>query len=234
MTDFRKKLEKLEEQTVFLLEKQQEAAQYCQNEFSNLLSVIDQIVQETDEESDEYKDLLSVHEMVLDQSSSFEKDIADDVDYLSEQLKGIKQISEMEDEKKAEDFLNSVVEEDMEILETADFKADLIKDSEASKKSFDLIIEDIKSALNDGDIQNLKLVLESMKSEHESEEDFDNDDSDVDCDDCYDSSCSSSACSSCPGCSVDDESDDENVNIFEALGKSKETLNAEGDDSDEK
>ncbi len=190
MADFKQRLNAVEEQTKLLLEKQLEAKKYCDESFSDLLSLIDQKVQETDEQEDDYKSLVRIHDLISKQYSYFSSDVEDDIQFLKEQVKAIESIKAIDDDKKAEELFNSILEEDEELLETSEFKKNLEEDAVESKKGFISIMEDIKGSLQEGTLQELEAVLNTMAQEHRENEleggqdIFEDDDDDDPCDSC--------------------------------------------------
>lgn len=211
MSEFAKRLDQVDEQTAILLEQQLEARDYCNNLFSEVLSLVDQKVQGTDEESENYKNLQRIHVLISEQFSKFSDEVGSDIEFLEDQLKAIKQIRQIEDQQKAQEVLSSLLEEDEQLLETDEFKKNLEEDADLSKRNFIAIINDIKNFLEEGNLQDLELVLSAMAGEGEEvshqfsdeEEDFEEEfasqgPSKSEC---------ASCCSECPesekGCGVD-------------------------------
>ncbi|MFH1644240.1 MAG: hypothetical protein ABIA74_03630 [bacterium] len=198
MSDFQKRLTVVDEQTKMLLEQQLAAKKYCDEEFSDLLSLIDQKVQETDEQDDDYKSLIRVHELVSDQYSKFVQDVEEDIQFLKEQLKAIEEVKKIENEKRAEELFLSVLDEDEELMETEEFRKTLSEEADFAKRGFVEIIKDIKNSLQEGNLEDLEVALHSMDKEREDREEGldifeDDDDEENDRDD--------SGCSGCSGCS---------------------------------
>jgi len=213
VSEFEKRLDQIAEQTAILLEKQLEAREYCNDLFSEVISLVDQKVQETDEESDYYKNLERVHALISEQFSKFSDEVEGDINFLEEQTKALKQIRQMEDQKKAQEVLSSLLEEDEQLLETEEFKKNLEKEADLSKRNFVAIINDIKNSLEEGNLQDLELILSAMAVEGEEEESYQFSDEEEDFNEeeslfegASKSGCGS-CCSECPegeeGCGID-------------------------------
>jgi len=208
VSEFNKRLDLIDEQTTFLLEKQLEARDYCNNLFSEVLSLVDQKIQETDEESEDYKNIQRIHILISEQFSKFSDEVGDDIQFLEEQLKTIKLIKQMDDRQKAQELLNSLLEEGEQLLETDEFKKNLEEEADISKRNFITIIDDIKNALEDGNLQDLELILSSIANEEELYQFENNEEEDFEqCSEHSGESECSSCCSTCSeskkGCGID-------------------------------
>ena len=210
MTDIKQRLNAVEEQTKLLLDKQLEAKKYCDESFSDLLSLIDQKVQEADEQADDYKSLIRIHDLISKQYSSFGADVEDDIQFLKEQLKAVQSIKAVKDDKKAEELFNSILEEDEELLETSEFSKNLEEEAAESKKGFISIMEDIKNSLLEGNLEELEAVLNTMMKEQKEKEQGEGQDIFED-DECCDDDCDS-CCSNCPS-----KDEDCGADIFSGL-----------------
>lgn len=176
MADFKQRLNAVEDQTKLLLEKQLEAKKYCDASFSDLLSLIDQKVQEADEQSDAYKSLVRIHDLISKQYSEFGGEVEEDIQFLKEQLKAVEEITAIDDDKKAEELFSSILDDDEELLETAKFSKSLDKEASTSKDSFIAIMNDIKGSLEEGDLQDLEVVLNTMVQNKKEDDEFDGED----------------------------------------------------------
>jgi hypothetical protein len=198
------KLETLHEQTSFLLKKQQELLEESLAAFDSVLSLVDEKKATTDmqdkqdkqesESSGSLEDLQFIYNYITKQKEVLNEPIQQDIDFLNDQLKAIKKIIGIEDPEKVKELLDMMLEEDASLLETNIFKEQVSKDFEESKKDLDVMINDLKDAVNEGNWHTLKLTLEAMESTQE------------------DDACCDSNCSSCEGCSGDS-----GVDIFDAL-----------------
>lgn len=207
------RLHALIEQTQFLLERQVEAKATCSAAFTSLLSQIDKKLKASN--AAQSKRLHHVHELLSGQAEQLMEDTEGDIDFLKTQLKALTDITKVTDAKKAKELLNSLLDPSEEVLSTEEFKRAVIEELAASQEGFNVVIEDMSAALEEGDLANVEVMLEQlvMATAEEDDEDDEDDDHDDD-DDCDDedggcgSGCSSGGCGSCAtGCGSDKGTD---------------------------
>lgn len=200
-------LQKLTEQTVFLLEKQKEANKDCAAIFAGLLDVIKSKLNQSKIDSGERAALEQVHALLSEQSETIKEDAQVDIDFLTEQLEALSQVKTVEakDPAKAKELLALLIDESEEVKDTEAFKKEVIEEATASKENLMTMVTDIKEAITEGNAEEVAEYLESILS---SEGD------DVCCDDeeCDDEECgddeegeegeeAEGGCGSCKGCS---------------------------------
>ncbi len=155
------KLEKVIEQTTFLMEKQKQTHKECQAMFDDLLSFIDKKVEDLRDE-EEIETLENIHDAIAGQVEQLSQDAKDDISFLMEHLKALNALKSMDDKKKAAELLNELIDEQEELLETSDFKDEVARESENAKQQLIAMVDDLKNALNEGNIQEVEVYLESL------------------------------------------------------------------------
>ena len=185
------RLETLIEQTSFLLEKQQELHENSQEVFDSIMQVISEKKAELEAGDDKSKldDLHAIETRLKTQKEKSEDDFKQDIDFLQEQLEAIKQITNVQDEQKAQELLDMIIDPKDELLETEDFKSQISTEIMAAKNELNLMLEDIKNALEQGDLHELNLMLEAVADEQKLQEEQDEEDEEGCCSSCH--SCSS-------------------------------------------
>lgn len=205
------RLQALIEQTQFLLARQVEAKATCSAAFTSLLSQIDKKLKASN--AAQSKRLNHVHELLSGQAEQLMEDTEGDIDFLKTQLKALTDITKVTDAKKAKELLNALLDPSEEVLPTEEFKQAVIEELAASQEGFNLVIDDMSAALEEGDLANVEVMLEQLVMATAEEDDEDEDDDHDDEDDCDDedgcgSGCSSGGCGSCAtGCGSDKGTD---------------------------
>ncbi len=247
------RLAKLIEQTTYLLSKQYESQTQIEALFGGLLSFIEKSAESKPEA---HKDrLMEVYELLAKRSESMNHYAQEDVDFLKDQLKALESIQQIKDPKIAAEMLEALVDEDEEVLETAEFKQQLDEELDQSRQVLAAVVEDIKDAVDRGDLSETEILIESMleaedmddEDEDEDDEDYDDEDEDEDdededdtenrrsgkkkggCGDC------SGGCGpkGCGGCSASGDGDVED--FFSFMGKYDKDLTEDlEEDEDEK
>jgi len=189
------KLESLLEQTSFLLERQVAARTDGDRLFAELLVLIENKMKETRDEEDR-ESLENIYDAISGEAQKFSDDAADDIEFLKDQLNALTVVKETSDPAKAKDLLASIIDEEEEIQDTASFKKDVLDEAELSRQNLFNIISDFKSALEEGNVKDLELTINSMISAED--EDFDDEDfEDDDMDDEEEDTCCCSSKKSC-------------------------------------
>jgi len=163
-------IDKLIDQTNFLLEKQKESKDYCAKQFEEFLSLIEEEISQLDVSNDMERigKLKSVADIINKQLGEFSEEIAADVSFLEDQLSAIKEISTYQDSEAAAKLIG-VLMDGKEVPDTAKFKKDVESESVSSKESFIQVINDLKAALQEGGVDDLLAYLQSMQELDESE-----------------------------------------------------------------
>ena len=121
------KLNILIEQTSFLLEKQQGLLGQINDTFKSLISIIDEKLNSIDKEDGEQKfqDLRDINSNILGHKKRIIDEISDDIKFLKEQLSAVEKIKSIEDNDKAEELLNMIVDKDEKLQEMGKFKEEV-------------------------------------------------------------------------------------------------------------
>ncbi len=194
------RISKVFEQTEFLVEKQKELLTVVDKIYTGLLNLISSKIKE-ESDFDIVEDLKAIEKNISEHYENLNSDIKEDINFLDEQFKSISEIKNIKDDKKAEELLNMIVDQDDELVDTQEFKNQVATDLTNSLKELQIMSEDLANAINEGKAKELRLMLEAVE---EHNKDLDKD------------SCDSDSCSSCSGCSQR-----ENIDLFELL-KDKE------------
>ena len=227
-------LQKLTEQTVFLLEKQKEANKDCIVIFSGLLDVIKSKLQQPKIDATERTALEQIHALLSEQSETIKEEAQVDIDFLTEQLQALNQVKTVEakDPVKAKELLAMLVDENEEVKETEAFKKEVIDEAKASKENLMTMVTDIKEAITEGNAEEVAQYLESILSSE-------GDDSCCDDEECDDEACGETEkadCGDCKGCSDDGCSTTTTgkIDIFADLENYEKHLHGAKADKDDK
>jgi hypothetical protein len=214
------RLETLIEQTDFLIEKQKEAQTDIENIFNELLEVVEKKLENSSLSIENKKSLEAIKKMALDRTEFVSKMMQDDIDFLNEQLLALQHITTIDNPTKAKELLNMMIDDNEEILETEEFKKNLIQDSIASKQNLTAVIDDLVSALREDKFKDVELFLEALFNEENIEEEGEGDAYDNSCDSsCKDCSAKNTSDEACPGIDIfkgccqdscDDDLEDDN------------------------
>ncbi len=238
------RLVKLIEQTAYLLSKQYESQTQLEKLFADVLSFIEKSA-ETKPEA--HKDrLMEVYELLSKRAETMNHYSQEDIDFLKDQIKALEAIQQVRDPKIAAEMLEALVDEDEEVLETAEFKQQLDEELDQSRQVLSAVMEDIKEAVDRNDIKETEILIESMleaddmdDEDDEDDEDDDNEDEDEDEDNNRRSSKKKGGCGDCSGgcgpkggCSSKSGGDDED--FFSFMGKYDKELNDDVEEEEEK
>lgn len=204
-----KRLEALIEQTDFLLEKQNEALVESEKIFGDMAGNVEEKLKNKNIQTQDLKSLNNIRSMIQDHLENVAEQMQEDIEFLTEQLTALKHIAAIPDQKKANELLNMMIDEDEEILDTETFKENVTQESITSKQNLISIIDDLKSALNENKFRDVELFLEALCAEEEDEES----DEESECE-CCESKCNSKKKSCCSGVNIfkdtcDDDCDDD-------------------------
>lgn len=216
-----KRLQTLIEQTQFLVARQKEAKDACAKAFTGLLERIDKKIKGCD--AAQSQRLQRVHEVLSGQAEQLIQDSENDIDFLRDQLRALTEITKTSDKEKAKELLAAMIDPTEEVMPTPEFKQAIIEELAAAQDGFDAVLEDIASALEEGDITNVEVMLEQLANaaaeEGEDDDDCeDDDDEDGEEDGCCGSGgCAPGGCGSCEtGCGAP-KLDGKGVDIFGSL-----------------
>ena len=192
-----KRVQKILDQTSFLIEKQNELFKFVSDIYTDILNSLDIRIKEESVET-VISDLNAIKENISTHYNSLSEQIKEDVGFLGEQLEAINQIKNMEDKAKAEELLNMLVEKEEELIDTEKFKKQISEDLALSTKELKMMHEDILNSLKENNIQELKLMLEAAQ-EHDKDLD--------EAEGLESEGCEPTDCSTCSGCSSNNDSD---------------------------
>lgn len=172
------RLAKLIEQTSYLLAKQNESQTQLEAMFQDMLSFVEKSAENKPESHKER--LMDVYELLSKRAETMSHYAQEDIDFLKDQLKALESIQQVKDPKAATEMLESIVDADEEVLDTPEFKQQLDEELDQSKQVMAAVIEDIKEAIDRGDIRETEILIESMLEaedlDDEDDEDFDDED----------------------------------------------------------
>lgn len=191
------RIQKILDQTNFLVEKQNELFKFVTDTYTDILNKLEE---KAKKESDQavISDLNSIKDNIAAHYKDLSEQITEDIDFLGEQLQAIVQVKEMEDKDKGEELLNMLVEKDENLIDTDEFKKQVEEDLIASTRELKAMHEDLLSSLEENKIQELKLMLEAVQ---EHEKDLDK------AEGSESEGCEPADCSTCSGCAPSQNSD---------------------------
>ncbi len=158
-------------QADFLLEKYKEAFLYISTSFLSLLTAVRD--KKRKEKEPEFLELLSSIELLLKEySDALSSQIRSEIEELGEQVKHVEEILDIKNESARLSACEQFMEEVGEIeRDDTLFKKEIIEDFDKEKQSLATMIADIKSALEEGKLQELREVLAHMNEDDEDIED---------------------------------------------------------------
>jgi hypothetical protein len=171
MNDVEKILDPIIEQTNILMQIQSSAKEKCFKMFSETLNTIEVQIKKN-EGTDDGKSLERIHDSLSGRAQSFSDQIQEDIDFLSEQLGSLQEIKKIKDIDKAKKILETIVEADEEVIATEEFKKNIEADSQELIKTVSMILEDINSAINEKNFDDVEALLESIEDEDGDEEEI--------------------------------------------------------------
>jgi len=195
----------MEAQVAFLLEKHRDSEKFCIEEFNDLLVLITDELAAADPEKDKEHagKLALLHEMVTEQNAHFAKEIASDIGSLEHNLSLLRFTKELSDPEQQAELLARIKEDD-EIQDYDTFKEAVDEEAEEAKAEFLNIMDDLKGALKDNNLDELLAYFEEIRlqqqeseQEAEEEEDEDEDESCASDSDCCAGKCTEGGCTNC-------------------------------------
>ncbi len=204
----RERVETLAKQTEYLLKKQQELLKTSADVFESLTGVIDDKIKTLKE--DDSKDLQDVKVYIVEHNKKSDGQLKEDIEFLNEQLSAINQIKALDDIAKMDELLNMMLNKEQELEEMDKFKTRLDSDVQACVNELNFMFDDIKSAIDEGKIRELKLMIEAVKDQQEKDREKEEKNNCVECSDCStaDNSCCPSEGTNIFGAVKDKDSED--------------------------
>lgn len=188
------RIQKILEQTNFLLEKQNELFKFVSDTYTDILNNLEDKIKNESEQS-VISNLNAIKENIATHYKHLSEEIREDINFLDEQLKAIIQIKDMEDKNKSEELLNMLIEKDENLMDTDEFKKQVKIDLLASTRELKSMHEDLLNSLEENKIKELKLMLEAVQDH---EKDLEKEEEEA---------CEPSDCSTCSGCSTSQSKD---------------------------
>ncbi len=195
------RLEKLAEQTNFLLEMQKKAQKETNEVFSTLLDFLNEKVKSYSDDAERKALVEEISDILSGHAQQFTDEVQEDIEFLGEQAEALNQIKKIEDPEKTKEMLASMIEESEELPETEEFKKNVSEEYMLSKKNLLDMVEDIKASIEEGELKQVKLFLEALLSEQDneleniSEEELEHYKEFMGCDD---EKCAEGSCENCP------------------------------------
>ena len=159
--------ERMLEQTAFLLEQQEKSKEHCESQFLQLLNFINAQIeaQKGGEETERYQKIV---EMINKHNQEFLEAVDEDVDFLKKQLAAAEAVQNCQDIEKQKE-LRTLLLEGEELIDTEQFKKEVLAEAEEAKKGFHEIIDDLKYALEEGNIDEVLVYLQEIEDSKEKE-----------------------------------------------------------------
>ncbi len=202
-------IDKLAEQTRFLLEKQEEILKTFENGFDLIEDVLEKENEKTANSSSD-SDLISfenVFTMISKEREEAIEPLEEDIKFLKEQAGAIEEVQKTNDQKRADELAKLMIEDADALMDTEEFKKEVIKEYEAVRNNFNIMVEDIKGILQEEGIKSLEVALKAYTEEREKLSECD-EECDEDCVEECEKECGEennecpSSCSSCSGCNI--------------------------------
>lgn len=159
----KEKIENLSNQVAFLVEKNKELQKIQLDYFSNIISLIEKKLLE-DINTQDSKSLLEIKNILQKDKATASEEFADDISFLQEQLDAINKIKAIEDPAKAQELFNMVTDKDLEIGDFTMFKEKVNSDFLTAQKELNFLTHDIIEAIENNNVEELKLYLEAIKN----------------------------------------------------------------------
>lgn len=241
------RLENLIAQTAYLMERQKQANTDCAALFADVLAVTTEKIATVKNDPEELDALKHIHELISTQAKQLTIEASSDVEFLEEQLEGLKKIQEVKDPKAAAEMLAMVIDADEEIKEFETFKEEVDQEANASRLSLMTMINDIKNAISEGSGKDVAMYLESVMdlNDDSMDEDDEFDDIDEDEDELRDCTCGKNpggkclcattddGCGSCSGCGTEEGGcGTDSVDLFGSLKDYEKSFFDKTDDSE--
>jgi hypothetical protein len=221
--------QQLHEQTMFLMKIEKDAFLDCSREMANLLTQLKaKIDSHVDEESKEV--LISIEENLRSQMTAMVTSMQEDIEFLHQQVKAMNQITEVTDPVRRAELERIMLQEAGELIPMEEFKKDIEAHSQEAKTGFFAMTEDIRNAIEEGNEEELSMLLQAMAEEEDDNEDDDGCCGRRGCDEDEDDEAETKSCGtrkSDSGCCDDDEEccdDDEGCCDDDDEDKEGETL----------
>ena len=163
------------EQTSFLLDCQKEAVVECQRVFGELLTVIQTRLAKGEADSEDVQSLKKVYELIGEHSKQVLEEAQVDVDFLSEQLESLLKLKSINDPEQVKEILALLIDDSIEIKDTATFKREVLEEAAASKEGLVAMVNDIKDAVVEGSAEEVAMYLTTIIENDEAESDDDED-----------------------------------------------------------
>lgn len=195
------KIDMLLEQTIFLVEKEQEAFAEISARMSQLFLLLEEkIGQFKDAESKET--LIAIEKHLEAHFGEMKESMQEDVAFLRQQVETMKQVSLIEDAARQEELVEIILTEAGELTSTDLFKKSITEQSQLSRNEFFVMIQEMEDAIQEGKEEELLLLMESAD-----EEDGDEGDDCCGGNGCEDEGgdCSNSECDDEGDCDEDDD-----------------------------
>lgn len=188
------RLEAIIEQTVFLVEKQKEAQRDCSMLFHDLLQAAQKKCEATAIDHKDREGLEYICDLVTEQAERIDEEAQGEIDFLEEQLEALQRIGAIKDPNMSEEMLSEILDTDVQVKDSDEFKKEVTEESLAARHNLAIVINDMKAALSEGNVDDLVTYLETIL---ETEDDED--------------------CEDCMGCDDSDDDEDEDDEEFEEV-----------------
>ena len=173
------RLDTIIEQTVFLIEKQKEAQRDCSLFFHDLLQTAQKKCDATAIGHEDREGMEYVCDLISEQAERISEDAQIEIDYLEEQLEALQSIKSLKDPKREEEMLGELLDAEAEVKDTKEFIKEVTDESLNARHNLAIVINDMKAALSEGNVDELVTYLETiLEADEEEGEECEN------CEDC--------------------------------------------------
>jgi hypothetical protein len=163
----RKDFEEMVEQTKFLAEQQAISKEYCGEQFVQLIDFINKkIVKKGDDP--EVKRYQEIANMIDLHYQSFLNEVEEDINFLKKQLVAAEAVESCPDSEKKKELLKLFLDGE-DLLDTEQFKQEILQEAQEAKKTFKVVIDDLKLAIDEGNLDEVLVYLQEMEEGREKE-----------------------------------------------------------------
>lgn len=157
------KADVLFEQTEFLLDKQKEVLALFKQEFADFRLFLEdeQKKAESVKAGEQLEAFQSVFSMLSEQEDDAITQLEEDITFLGEQLTAVREIQGLGDDERADELTGMLLEEDHELPETAQFKADIEQEAEEAKAAIKAVVHEMRSMFAEEGVLGLESLLQA-------------------------------------------------------------------------
>ena len=174
-------LNKIAEQTIFLLDKHKEARAYCGDLFDELKDKVEEkrVAVDAIDDAKIAQKVTKIADFIDVTQKEYYEVMDEDISFLEEQLKAIDSVLETGNPAKMDEFAQLLLD-GTELSETDAFKKEVEEEAADSMASFSAMIEDLQHALAENNIDDVLNYLQQLADDSNDDADSPEDDTQED------------------------------------------------------